>query len=235
MSSLILDKPSLEELWRKHVADAKLRLDFARNYVAEVSLDFPIPSSSDGTVALRHAMRAEMLALQEYNRVLRIYERLVVDGVVSNEIRPGDDRLTSLLNSAIAATSADMGNIQLFDLSTNTLRIEAQLGFDSRFLGFFNCVHEGEAACGTALKTGSQVVVEDVTTSPIFVGSPSLDAMLDARARAVQSTPIIGRTGPLGILSTHYNRPVRPSDKDLELMELFATRAASIVEGSSSF
>lgn len=234
MSSPILHKLSIEELWRKRLSDAKLHLDFARNYVAEVSVDFPMPASSDGIVARRHAIKAEMVALQEYNRVLRIYEKLVIEGVPSNEIQTGDDRLTNLLNSAIAASNADMGNIQLFDLSTNTLRIEAQLGFDSRFLEFFNRVHEGQAACGTALKTGSQVVVEDVMTSLIFAGSPSLEAMLDARARAVQSTPIIGRTGPLGILSTHYHRPVRPSERDLEVLELFSIRAANIIEGSPS-
>lgn len=235
MSSPTLHKPSVEELWRERLADAKLRLDFSRNYVQEVAFDFPIPASPDGIVALRHAMRAEELALKEYNRVLRIYENIVVERVVSNGIQPGDNRLTNLLNSAIAATGADMGNIQLFNSSTNTLRIEAQLGFDSRFLEFFNCVHEGQAACGTALKTRSQVVVDDVTTSPIFAGSPSLEVMLDARSRAVQSTPIIGRTGAVGILSTHYHRPVRPSDKDLQLLEVFAVRAASIIEGSSSF
>lgn len=45
-------------------------------------------------------------------------------------------------------------------------------------------MREGETACGTALTTGAQVVIEDVLESPIFLGSDCLEVMLDARARA---------------------------------------------------
>ena len=85
--------------------------------------------------------------------------------------------------------------------------------------------------CGTALSSGSQVVVDDITMSPIFLGTASLEAMLDARARAVQSTPIIGPTGLLGMISTHYHRPVHPSESALVSLEGFANKAARIIEG----
>lgn len=100
-------------------------------------------------------------------------------------------RLTEVLQWAIAATRADMGNVQLYNPHTGALQIQAQLGFDQRFLSYFNEVHAGQAARGSALNTGAQVVVEDVTDSPIFRGTGSLEVMLDARARAVQSTPLV--------------------------------------------
>jgi GAF domain-containing protein len=138
--------------------------------------------------------------------------------------------LTDVLRAAIEITRADMGNIQLFDPTGRVLQIKAQLGFDRRFLEFFSKVHEGEAACGEALKKAEQVVVEDVTKSPIFIGTDGLDVMLDARARAVQSTPLISKSGYLiGMLSTHYHTVRRPSDRDLRLIILLARRAARLI------
>ena len=77
----------LEELWRSRLNDAKLRLDFARNYVADVQRDHPsgdIPES-DYHFADQKALRSENLALEEYNRVLRIYPDLVVNGTIPEE------------------------------------------------------------------------------------------------------------------------------------------------------
>jgi PAS domain S-box-containing protein len=57
--------------------------------------------------------------------------------------------LDEILDAALAITDADMGNIQLLD--GDTLKIVAHRGFEAPFLDFFNTVHEGLAACGTAL------------------------------------------------------------------------------------
>ena len=87
------------------------------------------------------------------------------------------------------------------------LRIAAHRGFDSSFLEFFGEVHDGLAACGSALQKGERVIVEDVASSPIFAGTGARDAMLAAEARAVQSTPLVSRSGKvLGMFSTHYRR-----------------------------
>ena len=139
-------------------------------------------------------------------------------------------QLTEVLARAVSITRADMGNIQVFDPRLRALRIEAQLGFEGRFLDFFNRVHSGEYACGTALQTGKRVIIEDVTDSPVF-RADSLEVMLDARARAVQSTPISGSSGHLlGVLSTHYHRCRRPSERDERFLDLLARRAARFIE-----
>ena len=67
--------------------NARLSLDFARNFLKEVQRDFPRESvaSADGQFALQKALRAENLALAEYRRVLRIFTDLVVEGTVPDE------------------------------------------------------------------------------------------------------------------------------------------------------
>ena len=82
-------RQALENLWRERLNDAKLRLDFARNFVKELQRDHlaggvPPP---DGEFAFRKALTAENRALAEYNRVLHIFSDLVVRRQLPNESR----------------------------------------------------------------------------------------------------------------------------------------------------
>jgi len=135
-----------------------------------------------------------------------------------------------MLEAAIAVTGATMGNIQLFDPTTNALTIVAERGFRPRFLDFFACVHDGEAACGASLTSRRRVVVDDVTDSPIFFGSAALEVMLDAGARAVQSTPFFDNAGQiLGVVSTHYRAPRRLNVTEHCRLDMLAFQVARVV------
>jgi PAS domain S-box-containing protein len=124
---------------------------------------------------------------------------------------------------------ADFGNIQLFNPQTQALEIVAQRGFRQEFLDYFNRVAEGTAFCGTALQRRERVIVEDVQTDPLF--APHLAIVTAAGYRAVQSTPLFSRSGkPLGILSTHFRQPHRPSERELRLTDLYARQAAEMIE-----
>jgi PAS domain S-box-containing protein len=137
--------------------------------------------------------------------------------------------LSEILDAAIDISHADMGNIQLFQ--GDALKIVVHRGFQEPFLNFFNSVHEGHAACGTALRDAQRIVVEDVANSPIFAGSKALDVMLAAGARAVQSTPLIDQSGQvLGIFSTHYRTTRRPLESELRTLDVLARLAAELIK-----
>ncbi|HUQ97898.1 MAG TPA: GAF domain-containing protein, partial [Gemmatimonadaceae bacterium] len=140
------------------------------------------------------------------------------------------DLLRDILTAAIDITGAQMGNVQL--LSGGALRIAVHQGFAAAFLEFFETVHDHQAVCGTALERGERVIVEDLTKSPIFIGTDALEVLLNAGVRAVQSTPLISRSGrTLGMFSTHYrNAPARPSDRALRLLDILARQAADLIE-----
>ena len=78
------ERKALEELWLARLRDAKLAVDFARNYFKEIQKDLSSLPPSDGQFALRRAVRAENAALEQYNRVLRIYTNLI-KGIMPNE------------------------------------------------------------------------------------------------------------------------------------------------------
>lgn len=68
---------------------------------------------------------------------------------------------------------------QLLD-DAGRLKIVAHRGFNAPFLEFFEEVHDGLAACASALQKGERVIVEDVARSSVLAGTPALDAMLAA-------------------------------------------------------
>jgi len=139
--------------------------------------------------------------------------------------------LNQLLDAAIAVTHADMGNIQLYDPLTRRLKIAAQRGFGPAFLDFWNSVSEGDGACGTAYERLERVVVEDVTKSPIFIATPALAVLLEAQVRAVQSTPLVSRSGEfIGMVSTHYRTVRLPDEHVFPFLDLLARQAADIIE-----
>ena len=140
-----------------------------------------------------------------------------------------DDLLDEVLDAVIGLQGADFGNIQLYNPKTRALEIVTQRGFSSEFLEHFSRVEEGEAACGRALARGDRVVIEDVELDPGFASHRRIAAT--AGFRAVQSTPLFSRSGePLGMISTHFRRPHRPSERDLQLTDLHARQASEMIE-----
>jgi hypothetical protein len=81
-----MDAKELETLWRGRLHEARLRLDFARNFLKEVQRDFPLSEPSpDGRYEYRRAIRLERLALREYRHVQRMLHDLQVNGTVPDE------------------------------------------------------------------------------------------------------------------------------------------------------
>jgi signal transduction histidine kinase len=183
-----------------------------------------ITERKQGEVALRNAQRCLEADLDAMTKLQKLGTLFLHEGNL-------EPVLTEIVDAAIAISGADFGNIQLVDPESSDLNIAAQRGFPQWWLDFWNSVSKGQGACGTALERGERVIVEDVEQSPIFVGTPALEIQLKAGVRAVQSTPLVSRSGkPLGMFSTHYKTPCRPDDRQLRLLDLLARQTADIVE-----
>jgi PAS domain S-box-containing protein len=149
-------------------------------------------------------------------------------------VREGADLdlcLHEILDAAIAITGADKGNVQLFDPGSGALTIAAQRGFEAPFLEFFKSISDDSSACGMAMRSGGRIIVEDVRRSEIFVADRSLEVLLDADVGAVTSTPLFSSTGALlGMISVHFAAPHRPSERELNLLDLMARQSADYLE-----
>src|SRR5687768_9446036 len=71
--------------------------------------------------------------------------------------------LDDMLAATMEMLDADFGNIQLLNVNSGVLTMEAQRGFEADFLQFFREVSASDnSACGRALRSGERIVVEDV-------------------------------------------------------------------------
>ena len=71
----------------------------------------------------------------------------------------------------------------------------------------------------------------DVQSSALMAGSEDLKIALQNGIRAIQSTPLLSRTGQaIGMISTHWRQPHQPSERDLRLFDVLARQAADLIE-----
>jgi signal transduction histidine kinase/CheY-like chemotaxis protein len=144
-----------------------------------------------------------------------------------------DQGLDEMLDATIELLGADKGNIQVLN-ERRVLVIAAQKGFDQDFLDFFAEVStKDDCACGRALRSGSRMFIEDVDSDALY--APLREVARSAGYRAVQSTPLLGRNGePLGMLSTHWRTPHRPTEQAWRRLDLYVRQAADFIERSQS-
>jgi PAS domain S-box-containing protein len=180
-----------------------------------------ITARKQAEVALRDSQEKLASAMQRLQTLARL------------SVREGDlnQVLAEILKTAIAISGADMGNMQLLDPATGELQIVAQRGFPHWWVDYWDAYSHRQGACGMALERGERVIIEDVEKSPIFLDTPALDIQRRAGVRAIQSTPLLSRSGQiLGMLSTHYRMPLRPEERAHRVLDLLARQAADIVE-----
>jgi PAS domain S-box-containing protein len=181
---------------------------------------------------------AELHAREEQLRESQLQLALEVDSMrrlheLVNRLLSCDDLQTALeevLDAALALMEAEQGNVRLLDPVPRELRIVAQRGFGPGFLEPLSSVSvDSGEVCARAAKQRKRVIVEDVQTDPQFASHRAVAAA--AGYRGVQSTPIMSRSGELlGVLSTHFRDPQRPSERALRMIDLYARQAAEVLE-----
>jgi PAS domain S-box-containing protein len=137
-----------------------------------------------------------------------------------------------VLDAAINLMSADMGSMQRFYPEQRELRLLASKGFDPHSAAFWERVHlESASTCGAALSAGHRVIVPDVEASDFLAGTADLHAYRQSGIRAVQSTPLVSRSGRLlGMISTHWREPHQPTERAFRLFDVLARQAADLIE-----
>jgi PAS domain S-box-containing protein len=165
------------------------------------------------------------LAAEEAEGMTRLHE-LSTRLLTATDLQP---LLEEVLTATITLQNADFGNIQLYNPDTQTLEIVASHGFHADFLDYFSRLHEGTGSCGLAQQRRERVIIEDVQTDPGF--APHREIAAAAGYRAVQSTPLFSHSRELlGMISTHFREPHRPSERELRLTDLYARQAAEMIE-----
>jgi signal transduction histidine kinase/ActR/RegA family two-component response regulator len=177
--------------------------------------------------ARKRAEREDEAELLAMSRLQDLSTRLVQSG----EFKP---LLREILAAAIELSGTTKGNIQIYDAESDSLKLFVHQGFGDEFVDAFR-ERGAPHGCELAAETRQRVVVSDLDADAIWRGTPELQVLLADGIRAFQSTPLVSRDGRLlGILNTHYNRPHRPSDRELRNLDLLARMAADFIERAQS-
>jgi GAF domain-containing protein len=135
-----------------------------------------------------------------------------------------DSILENALTSYLRVFGTRLGNVQILDIrdSHAVLSIAAQRGFRRPFLKAFATVSaEDDSACGRALRHRKSVIIPDVDEDVDF--APFRGIAHDAGYRGVISTPLCTSWGHVvGVISTHFPQPHRPSAAHIAEGEVIA-------------
>ncbi|MEU6379846.1 STAS domain-containing protein [Streptomyces sp. NPDC046909] len=223
-------------LRRVQRASGRIALDLSRVTAcgpgtAELLVDWSLRLGSDGGELAVH--RAHSCVL----RMLRSYGRLESLQIASSalQLRPDEyRRRCSLLREALVLTlrltGAPMGNAQLLEPGAGVLHIVTQRGFHQPFLSFFETVDDRDTACGVAAQDRSPVFVDEVPASPIFLGTPALDVLHDAKVGSVASLPVSCGDGTLiGVVSVHRHEPAAWTSEQRRTLTRLARAAGQVL------
>ncbi len=199
------------------------------NHVGNLGMHSDITSRKRTEEDLKQLLEVTRTAREQLGADLDAMTRLQKLGSLPPDQKNIQALYNEIVEAAVAISGADFGTMQLLDSGSQTLRIAASRGFPQWWLDYWNSVSENQGSCGAALKNRSRIIVENVAQSPVFADAPSLDIQRKAGVGAVQSTPLITRSGEfLGVISTHYKAPQKPSERALRLLDLLPARPPTI-------
>jgi signal transduction histidine kinase/ActR/RegA family two-component response regulator len=145
-----------------------------------------------------------------------------------------EELYTEILNAALVLMKADAASVQI--LEGDRLKLLAQRNFHPESARFWEWVDaSASSTCGQALATGRRIVAADVDTCDFLAGSSDLEEYRRSKLRAIQSTPLVSRSGQLvGMMSTHWLLPHQPQTDEFSLFDVLARQAADLLERSQA-
>ncbi len=140
-----------------------------------------------------------------------------------------------LLDAAVAIMRSEFSSMQMLCSERGTggeLRLLAFRGFNPEAAAFWEWVDaDSDSTCGAALRSGARVLVPDVEQCEFMAGTADLRTYRDTGIRAVQSSPLISRSGKIvGMISTHWKTAYQPTERQLRLLDILARQAADLIE-----
>ncbi|MGQ0748990.1 MAG: PAS domain S-box protein [Betaproteobacteria bacterium] len=161
----------------------------------------------------------------------------LLQGISAEMAHQGDieSLYDKILDAAVAIMRSDYASMQMLHPergSGGELRLLACRGFSPQAAKFWEWVRaDSESTCGVALRTGKRVIAPDVERCDFMAGTQDQATYLQTGIHAVQTTPLLSRSGKLvGMISTHWREPHEPSERDLRLLDILSRQAADLIE-----
>jgi signal transduction histidine kinase/ActR/RegA family two-component response regulator len=190
----------------------------------------------DALLRENYHTRQHEAAEEEVAKELADTQRLHTTSTLLIQGGNSDVLYEQILLAAMGIMRSDMASMQMLDADSGDLRLLASKGLTPEAAAFWEWVRlDSDSTCAAALRTGQRTVVPDLETCDSIVGTPDFDMYRHAGIRAVQSTPLLSRSGSLlGMLSTHWREPHEPEVHHLRLLDILARQTADLIERKAS-
>lgn len=207
--------------------------EYFRKDGSRIWLMFAAADLGDGTIAeyaidMSARKQAEEAVASDLAGMQRLHE-LHAKLATETNLQAALEELVSL---SCDFTHTDRGCVQLVSEDGQRLEMYAYQGYaeGSHFVQHFSHTGFG-VAYDVDPRDRTRLLIEDVETYEPLLGTQDREVALSAGIRATQSTPLITRSsGLLGILSNQFRQPHRPTEHQLQLLDLLAWTAADFIE-----
>ncbi len=143
------------------------------------------------------------------------------------------------LDVLIELLHADCARLQLFSNGKGKggrLRLLGQRGFYAGYNGVqeVSDVDSG-SPCALAAARRKRIVIPDLAAPKLMVGSSYAQECRRMGLHAVQSTPLITRTGSvLGVFSTYWRKPRQLMESEIRALDVLARQVADLIESKQA-
>jgi two-component sensor histidine kinase len=140
-----------------------------------------------------------------------------------------EQALDEILDAANLLHGAEQGRVQLYDSLRNEFEMVASRGFQPGLFDAIRPVKPGDRfASAQALASGKPVLIGDIERDDEY--APYRDLARAGGYRAMLATPLISSGGEfVGVLSTYFPEPHKPSRREMRVNEIYARQAANVV------
>jgi PAS domain S-box-containing protein len=169
---------------------------------------------------------------QELEAARRLQE-MSVQLIQTGEIQ---DLYEKMLTTAAMIMKSDCASLQMVDQENGAegevLYLLAWHGFHPQSARFWERVTlANSSACEEAFRLRKRVIIPDIEESELLAGTPDQEEYRRSGIRSVQSMPLISRSGRvIGMISTHWREPHRPSEGELRNFDILVRQVADLIE-----
>ena len=144
-----------------------------------------------------------------------------------------------IVDAAVAIMRSEYASMQLLEPQrgkAGDLILLAFRGFNPQAAEFWHRVPaDSGSTCAAALRTGKRVIAPDVDVCDFMRGTGDLTTYRATGIRAVQSTPLLSRSGRIvGMISTHWKHAHMPTERDLRTFDVLVRQAADLIDRRNS-
>ncbi len=193
----------------------------------EFVLDITEHKRAEAVVLANEAQLAEELA--DTQRLQAISSAMLHEGNL-------DALYQQLVEATREVMRSDMSTMQMYYPERRALHLIAWTDIAPEVVAQWEWLDDqGSTVCAEALRTGHRVIVRNVDECEYIVGTPDQELFHQSDIVAVQTTPLVSRSGHLvGMISNHWRTPHIPTERELQLLDVVARQAADIIERKQS-